>query len=78
MGGRSASRRTDTALTAEVVGRLDIAVELSGGIRDDDSLDPALATCGTRVNIGTAALEQPEWVRSAIARHREKIAVGGV
>ena len=59
-----------------MVGRLDIAVELSGGIRDDDSLDAALATGCARVNIGTAALEQPEWVRSAIAEHGDRIAVG--
>ncbi len=63
-------------LLAEVVGKLDIAVELSGGIRDDESLAAALATGCARVNIGTAALEQPDWVRSAIAAHGEKIAVG--
>jgi 1-(5-phosphoribosyl)-5-[(5-phosphoribosylamino)methylideneamino] imidazole-4-carboxamide isomerase/N-(5'phosphoribosyl)anthranilate isomerase len=59
-----------------VVGRLDVAVELSGGIRDDPSLDAALATGCARVNIGTAALEQPDWVRSAISRHGDRIAVG--
>jgi 1-(5-phosphoribosyl)-5-[(5-phosphoribosylamino)methylideneamino] imidazole-4-carboxamide isomerase/N-(5'phosphoribosyl)anthranilate isomerase len=69
-------RGSNRELIAAVVGRLDIAVELSGGIRDDDSLDAALATGCARVNIGTAALEQPDWVRSAIARHGEKIAVG--
>jgi 1-(5-phosphoribosyl)-5-[(5-phosphoribosylamino)methylideneamino] imidazole-4-carboxamide isomerase/N-(5'phosphoribosyl)anthranilate isomerase len=63
-------------LLADVVSKLDVAVELSGGIRDDASLDAALATGATRVNLGTAALESPDWVRSAIARHGEKIAVG--
>src|SRR5881296_722740 len=62
-------RGSNRDLIAEVVGRLDVAVELSGGIRDDASLDAALATGCARVNIGTAALEQPEWVRAAIARH---------
>ncbi|RJK93001.1 bifunctional 1-(5-phosphoribosyl)-5-((5-phosphoribosylamino)methylideneamino)imidazole-4-carboxamide isomerase/phosphoribosylanthranilate isomerase PriA [Vallicoccus soli] len=61
---------------AEVVGRLDVQVELSGGIRDDATLDAALATGCARVNLGTAALESPDWVRSAIARHGERIAVG--
>ena len=70
--GRGANRE----LIAEVVGRLDIAVELSGGIRDDASLDAALATGCARVNIGTAALERPDWVRSAIDRHGDRIAVG--
>src|SRR5690606_30709758 len=47
-------------LLAEIVGTLDIKVEMSGGIRDDESLTAALATGCRRVNIGTAALEQPE------------------
>jgi 1-(5-phosphoribosyl)-5-[(5-phosphoribosylamino)methylideneamino] imidazole-4-carboxamide isomerase/N-(5'phosphoribosyl)anthranilate isomerase len=69
-------RGSNRELIAEVVGRLDIAVELSGGIRDDASLEAALATGCARVNIGTAALEQPDWVRSAIANHGDRIAVG--
>ena len=63
-------------LTARIVGTLDVDVELSGGIRDDDSLDAALATGCRRVNIGTAALERPEWCASAIAVHGDRIAVG--
>ena len=69
-------RGSNAGLIAEVVRRLDIAVELSGGIRDDDSLAAALATGCARVNIGTAALERPDWVRSVIAAHGERIAVG--
>lgn len=63
-------------LLASVVAKLDVAVELSGGIRDDASLEAALATGATRVNLGTAALESPDWVRAAIAKHGDKIAVG--
>src|SRR3954453_17472777 len=63
-------------LIARVVAAVDVAVELSGGIRDDDSLETALKTGATRVNIGTAALENPDWVRSAISRHGDRIAVG--
>ena len=51
-------------------------VELSGGIRDDESLEAALATGCARVNIGTAALEDPDWCRKIIATHGDKIAVG--
>ena len=69
-------RGSNRELLADVVRKLDVAVELSGGIRDDASLDAALATGATRVNVGTAALESPDWVRSAIARHGERIAVG--
>jgi phosphoribosyl isomerase A len=69
-------RGSNSALLAEVTGRLDVDVELSGGIRDDDSLKAALATGCARVNIGTAALERPGWVRAVIAEHGSKIAVG--
>lgn len=69
-------RGTNRDLLATVVGKLDVAVELSGGIRDDLSLELALGTGCARVNLGTAALETPDWVRSAIARHGDRIAVG--
>ncbi|MGH3775366.1 MAG: bifunctional 1-(5-phosphoribosyl)-5-((5-phosphoribosylamino)methylideneamino)imidazole-4-carboxamide isomerase/phosphoribosylanthranilate isomerase PriA [Pseudonocardiaceae bacterium] len=69
-------RGSNADLLAEVVGRLDVAVELSGGIRDDASLQRALATGCARVNLGTAALEEPAWCRAAIADHGERIAVG--
>jgi 1-(5-phosphoribosyl)-5-[(5-phosphoribosylamino)methylideneamino] imidazole-4-carboxamide isomerase/N-(5'phosphoribosyl)anthranilate isomerase len=69
-------RGDNRALLAEVIGRLDVAVELSGGIRDDASLEAALATGCARVNLGTAALESPGWVRGAIAKYGDKIAVG--
>jgi 1-(5-phosphoribosyl)-5-[(5-phosphoribosylamino)methylideneamino] imidazole-4-carboxamide isomerase/N-(5'phosphoribosyl)anthranilate isomerase len=66
----------NSELLAEVVGRLDIQVELSGGIRDDASLRKALATGCTRVNLGTAALENPEWTARVIAEFGDRIAVG--
>jgi len=69
-------RGENSALLAEVVGRLDIDVELSGGIRDDESLTRALATGCRRVNLGTAALENPEWTSRVIAEHGDRIAVG--
>lgn len=69
-------RGSNGELLAEVVGRLDVDVELSGGIRDDASLEAALATGCRRVNLGTAALEDPEWTASVIARHGDRIAVG--
>ena len=69
-------RGSNAPLLADVVRKLDVAVELSGGIRDDDSLRAALATGCRRVNLGTAALESPDWVRGAIAEHGDRIAVG--
>jgi len=69
-------RGSNAELLAQVVGKLDIKVEMSGGIRDDDSLDRALSTGCARVNIGTAAMENPDWVRQVIAAHGARIAIG--
>jgi 1-(5-phosphoribosyl)-5-[(5-phosphoribosylamino)methylideneamino] imidazole-4-carboxamide isomerase/N-(5'phosphoribosyl)anthranilate isomerase len=69
-------RGSNRELQAEIVGVLDINVEMSGGIRDDESLTAALATGCRRVNIGTAALERPQWCASVIAEHGDRIAIG--
>lgn len=69
-------RGSNRELIDEIVGRLDIKVELSGGIRDAASLETALATGCRRVNIGTAALEDPEWTASIIAEHGDRVAIG--
>jgi 1-(5-phosphoribosyl)-5-[(5-phosphoribosylamino)methylideneamino] imidazole-4-carboxamide isomerase/N-(5'phosphoribosyl)anthranilate isomerase len=69
-------RGSNRELLARVVGTLDVKVEMSGGIRDDASLDTALATGCARVNLGTAALESPQWCAKAIAEHGDRIAVG--
>ena len=69
-------RGSNATLLAEVVAALDIKVELSGGIRDDESLKQALATGCTRVNLGTAALEDPEWTAKVIKQYGDRIAVG--
>ena len=64
------------AQLADIVGRLDVKVELSGGIRDDDSLAAALATGCARVNLGTAALENPAWCAKVIGEFGDRVAVG--
>ncbi|MBO0607738.1 bifunctional 1-(5-phosphoribosyl)-5-((5-phosphoribosylamino)methylideneamino)imidazole-4-carboxamide isomerase/phosphoribosylanthranilate isomerase PriA [Myceligenerans salitolerans] len=69
-------RGSNAELLADVVGRLDVQVELSGGIRDDASLERALATGARRVNLGTAALEDPAWTAKVIAEHGDRVAVG--
>jgi phosphoribosylformimino-5-aminoimidazole carboxamide ribotide isomerase/phosphoribosylanthranilate isomerase len=67
---------SNAQLLSDVIGSLDIKVELSGGIRDDESLKRALATGCARVNLGTAALENPEWTSRVIAEFGDRIAVG--
>lgn len=69
-------RGSNAELLAEVVGRLDVQVELSGGIRNEEALRAALATGCARVNLGTAALEDPDWCTRAIAEYGDRIAIG--
>ena len=69
-------RGSNRELLADITGKLDVKVELSGGIRDDESLRAALATGCARVNLGTAALEDPQWCAAAITEFGDRIAVG--
>lgn len=67
---------SNTKLLERVIKSVDLKVELSGGIRDDASLRRALATGCKRVNLGTAALENPEWTAKVISEFGDRIAVG--
>ena len=67
---------SNAELLADVISSVEIDVELSGGIRDDETLRRALATGCTRVNLGTAALEDPEWTSKVICEFGDRIAVG--
>ncbi|MGC4895921.1 bifunctional 1-(5-phosphoribosyl)-5-((5-phosphoribosylamino)methylideneamino)imidazole-4-carboxamide isomerase/phosphoribosylanthranilate isomerase PriA [Micromonospora sp. DT31] len=69
-------RGSNAALLAQVVGKLDVQVELSGGIRDDESLRAALGTGAARVNIGTAALEDPQWCDRVCGEYGDRVAIG--
>lgn len=69
-------RGSNHELLARIVRELPIAVELSGGIRDDASLERALAAGARRVNLGTAALEDPQWTARVIERQGDRVAVG--
>ena len=69
-------RGSNRELLADIVGRLDIKVEMSGGIRDAESLAAALSNGCRRVNLGTAALEDPDWTAEAIAEYGDRVAVG--
>ncbi|NLT28873.1 MAG: bifunctional 1-(5-phosphoribosyl)-5-((5-phosphoribosylamino)methylideneamino)imidazole-4-carboxamide isomerase/phosphoribosylanthranilate isomerase PriA [Propionibacterium sp.] len=69
-------RGSNAEAVAGIIAAVDIKVELSGGIRDDESLARALSTGCTRVNIGTAALENPAWCEKIIATHGDRIAIG--
>ncbi|MCP2327971.1 phosphoribosylanthranilate isomerase [Hamadaea flava] len=69
-------RGSNAEQLAAVVRALDCRVELSGGIRDDESLRRALGTGAARVNIGTAALEDPEWCDRVVGEYADRVAIG--
>jgi phosphoribosylanthranilate isomerase len=69
-------RGSNAEVIAGITAAMELNVELSGGIRDDASLERALATGCRRVNIGTAALENPDWCDRIIAEHGDRIAIG--
>jgi len=69
-------RGSNAEVIAEITAAMELNVELSGGIRDDESLERALATGCRRVNIGTAALENPDWCDRVIGEHGDRIAIG--
>ncbi|MBE1492330.1 bifunctional 1-(5-phosphoribosyl)-5-((5-phosphoribosylamino)methylideneamino)imidazole-4-carboxamide isomerase/phosphoribosylanthranilate isomerase PriA [Plantactinospora soyae] len=69
-------RGSNAHLLADVVRRIDVRVELSGGIRDDESLLAALGTGAARVNIGTAALEDPLWCDRVLGEYGDRVAIG--
>jgi 1-(5-phosphoribosyl)-5-[(5-phosphoribosylamino)methylideneamino] imidazole-4-carboxamide isomerase/N-(5'phosphoribosyl)anthranilate isomerase len=69
-------RGSNASLLADVIRRLDVAVELSGGIRDDGSLRAALSTGAARVNVGTAALEDPVWCDRIAGEYGDRVAIG--
>jgi len=69
-------RGNNAEIVTEITSHLRLNVELSGGIRDDESLERARASGCTRVNIGTAALEQPEWCEEIIGDYGDRIAIG--
>jgi phosphoribosyl isomerase A len=69
-------RGSNGPLLADVIRRLEVKVELSGGIRDDASLRAALSTGAARVNIGTAALEDPQWCDRVVGEYGDRVAIG--
>ncbi|MFT0762397.1 bifunctional 1-(5-phosphoribosyl)-5-((5-phosphoribosylamino)methylideneamino)imidazole-4-carboxamide isomerase/phosphoribosylanthranilate isomerase PriA [Actinomyces sp. F1_1611] len=69
-------RGSNLDLLRQIIAQVPINVELSGGIRDQASLEAALECGARRVNLGTAALEDPEWTERAIGQFGDRVAVG--
>jgi phosphoribosyl isomerase A len=73
---RAFGQGSNADLLARVVAAVDVDVEISGGIRDDETLEAALATGARRVNIGTAALENPGWCDRVVGEYGDRVAIG--
>jgi len=73
--GRGSNSALLAEVTAELAGK-GVKIELSGGIRDDESLHAALGTGAARVNIGTAALEDPVWCDRVCGEYGDRVAIG--
>ncbi len=69
-------RGSNAEILADIVAQMDIKIEMSGGIRDDETLERALEAGATRVNVSTAALEDPEWCEKIIGKYPEQVAIG--
>ena len=65
----------NSEILASIIKNINIKIQLSGGIKDEQSLNKALATGCSRINIATSALEQLDWVESVIHKHGDKICV---
>lgn len=69
-------RGNNIEVLTSVAKQVTLKVEMSGGIRDDESLERALSLNPARINLGTAALENPDWTSKVIRKYGDKIAVG--
>ncbi|MGE5831056.1 MAG: HisA/HisF-related TIM barrel protein [Micromonosporaceae bacterium] len=69
-------RGSNIELLRDIIGRLDVSVELSAGVRDEATLVAALATGAARIIVGTAALHDPQWCDRVVGEHGERVAVG--
>ena len=65
----------NSEILALIIKNINIKIQLSGGIKDEQSLNKALATGCSRINIATSALEQLDWVESVIHKHGDKVCV---
>ncbi len=63
-------------IVSAIAAAVDVPVQTGGGVRDDAAADALLSSGVRRVVVGTAALDDPDWVRRLAARHPGRVAVG--
>lgn len=72
---RAFGRGDNADLLAEIVDRLPVPVQLSGGLADEAALDWAASTGAARVVLASGALADPGLVHDALARHGRRLVV---
>lgn len=76
LDGAASGERGNAALIARIAAASDLAVQLGGGIRNERSLEEALA-CADRVVIGSLAVTEPDTVAGWLERYGpERIVLG--
>ena len=64
------------SIVAEIAEKTSLFVEIGGGIRSMETVDKYLSAGVSRVILGTSAVTDEAFLKSAIEKHGEKIAVG--
>lgn len=74
--GAKIGRPANLSTIAKIVETTGLFAEVGGGIRDMETVDSYLSIGVSRVILGTAAVKDPDFLKEALAKYDEKIAVG--
>ena len=74
--GAKIGRPANLAVIAKIVETTGLFAEVGGGIRDMETVDSYLGIGVSRVILGTAAVKDPNFLKAALSKYGEKIAVG--
>ncbi|MEM5016128.1 1-(5-phosphoribosyl)-5-[(5-phosphoribosylamino)methylideneamino]imidazole-4-carboxamide isomerase [Metabacillus indicus] len=76
LDGAKAGRRVNDNHVIEVARKLDVKVQIGGGIRSEEDVDYYLSNGVSRVILGSSAISNPEFVKKMLSKYGEKIAIG--
>ena len=74
--GAKIGRPANLDTIAKIVAETCLFAEVGGGIRDMETVESYFEIGVSRVILGTAAVKDPEFLKAALAKYGEKIAVG--
>jgi phosphoribosylformimino-5-aminoimidazole carboxamide ribotide isomerase len=76
LDGAFSGQTAHSEIARSIFGSVRIPVQIGGGIRTLDQVERLLALGAARVILGTAAIEHPEVVETAVSRHGSAVVVG--